>query len=91
MNDVLVYKGELVLVPNRMIKSILEKLHKHHFGAGSTVRLARDLFFWPGMRTQIEDMCNSCSECAKFGKTATKEPMKSLHNTAMADSKSRLI
>ena len=30
------------------------------------------------MRTQIEDMCNSCSECAKFGKTATKEPMKSL-------------
>ena len=61
-----------------MIKSIMERLHKHHFGGNSTVRLARDLFFWPGMRNQIEEMCNSCSDCAKFSKTAQKEPMKSL-------------
>ena len=40
--------------------------------------MAREVLFWPGMRKAIEDMCNSCSTCAKYGKTATKEPMRSL-------------
>ena len=61
-----------------MIKTMLEKLHQHHFGAASSIRMARDVFFWPGMRGHIDDMCKSCAECAKYGKEAPKEPMKSL-------------
>ena len=78
VNGGMIYKGDMVLVPNSMIKGMLEKLHKHHFGAASTIRLARDVFFWPGMRSDIADMCSSCADCAKFSKATPKEPMKSL-------------
>ena len=57
---------------------MLEKLHHHHFGAASSIRMARDVFFWPGMRGHIDDMCKSCGDCAKYGKAAPKEPMKTL-------------
>ena len=78
VNDGLIYKGEQVLIPNSLIKIMLEKLHHHHFGAASSIRMARDVFFWPGMRGHIDDMCKSCGDCAKYGKAAPKEPMKIL-------------
>ena len=77
-NDGIIYKGKLVLIPNSMIKSMLGKIHKHHFGSASSIRMAREVFFWPGMRGHIDDMCKSCAECAKFGTATPKEPMKSL-------------
>ena len=64
----IVYKGQQVLVPQSM----------HHFGAESNIRMAREVLFWPGMRKAISDMCDSCSVCAQYSRTLTKEPMKSL-------------
>ena len=58
-------------------KEILTKIHKNHFSAASSIRMAKDVFFWHGMGKCIKDMCDSCSDCAKYQKTAPKEPMKS--------------
>ena len=74
----IVYKGQQVLVPQSMHSSMLGKIHANHFGAESNIHMAHKVLFWPGMRKAISDMCDSCSVCAQYSRTLTKEPMKSL-------------
>ena len=74
----LIYKGALVFIPPTMRKDMLQKIHINHFGAQSNIRMSRQVLFWPGMRHSIQDLCESCSICAKYSTTATKEPMRSL-------------
>lgn len=74
----IIYKGQQVLVPQNMQSTMLRKIHANHFGAESNIRMAREVLFWTGMRQAISDMCDTCTVCAQYGKTLTKEPMKSL-------------
>ena len=61
-----------------MQAEMLLKTHANHFGPESTVRMAREVLFWPGMRQAIFDMCNNCGTCAQYRSKSTKEPMRSL-------------
>ena len=45
---------------------------------GTTLRMAREVLFWPGMRKSIQDMCDACGTCAQYCTTAPNEPMRSL-------------
>ena len=74
----IIYKGTQVMVPQSMQKEMLSKIHANHFGADSNIRMAREVLFWQGMRKAIQDTCDACGICAKYGQTAPKEPMKSL-------------
>ena len=74
----IIYKGMQVMVPQSMRKEMLRKIHANHFGAESNIHMAREVLFWPGMRKPIQDMCDACGTCAQYGKTAPKEPMRSL-------------
>jgi transposase InsO family protein len=74
----IIYKGHQCIVPSSLRMSMLKKIHASHLGAESNIRLARQVLFWPGMRSAIEDMCQACSQCAQFGSSAPTEPMKSL-------------
>ena len=74
----IIYKGQQVLVPQSMHSTMLCKIHANHFGAESNIRMAHEVLFWPGMRKAISDMCDTCSVCAQYSRTLTKEPMKSL-------------
>ncbi len=42
------------------------------------MRMAREVLFWPGMRSAIQDTCHACSDCAKYQTQAQCKPMKSL-------------
>jgi transposase InsO family protein len=74
----IVYKGHQCIVPPSMRMLMLKKIHASHLGAESNIRLARQVLFWPGMRSAIEDMCQACPQCAQYGSAAPTEPMKSL-------------
>ena len=74
----IIYKGHQVLIPQSMQADMLAKIHVNHLGAESNIRMAREVLFWPGMRKSIQNMCDTCGICAQYGRTSTKEPMKSL-------------
>ena len=42
-----------VLIPNNMKDEVIAKLHETHLATESMLRLAKDKFFWTGMRKQI--------------------------------------
>ena len=79
-----IYKGETVLVPQALRTTMLTRIHANHLGADSNYRMAKEVLFWPGMRTAIRDMCEACSTCAAYGSASQKEHMLSLPVPARA-------
>ena len=68
-------KSTRAIVPTSLRPSMLSKIHHSHRGAEYCLRFARDAVFWPNMSKDIETFCQSCPECAQYGKQAATEPM----------------
>ena len=74
--DGLLLKGEKVIVPRSMQKTIIEQIHqKSHLGINKCINRLKDVFFWSGMSAQIKDIISQCSICNEFRGTQQKEPM----------------
>ena len=65
-----------VIIPRVLRVKVLKELHKSHQHLEKSLRLARDLVFWPGMASQIKDLIASCDRttCNAFQKQQPKEP-----------------
>lgn len=73
--DGLLYKGQKLIVPKSMRPEMLDLIHSSHMGVVKCKSRARDVIFWPGMSSQIEDKVLSCSQCAETQNKNPKEPM----------------
>ena len=73
-NDI-IFKGEKVLIPYVMQKEILNLVHYAHQGMVKSKQLARDIVYWKGMNSQIEDMISKCATCQTYRRANQKEPM----------------
>ena len=49
-----------------------------HRGAQTTLRLARQRFFWPFMSNDIEEKCQTCERCVRRKTSPQKAPMASI-------------
>ena len=56
-NDGIIYRGDRVLVPATLRKSLPEKLHQ---AVESTLRCARTSLWWPRMNSQLKQSISSC-------------------------------
>ena len=65
-------------IPPSMHTKLLHSIHSNNLGAESNIRRAKEVLFWPGMRSAIHDICQACTACAKYGQYARKERMKFL-------------
>ena len=52
-----------IVVPRSERKNILEKLHIPHCGITKTFKNAKQLYYWPGMKSDITNIVASCEEC----------------------------
>ena len=76
-HDGLLFKQDRVIVPHSLRDSLLRKLHAAHRGSEFTLRHARNCVFWPGLNSQITDMCQSCTTCARHAHQHPREPLQS--------------
>jgi transposase InsO family protein len=77
VTDDIILKGEKIVIPLAMRKSMLDKIHIGHMGITKCTRRARDVMFWPGLTKEIADMIQQCDICLTRRNSNTKEPMKS--------------
>ena len=77
VHDGLLFKQDGVIVPSSLRESLLRKLHAVHRGSEFTLRHARNCVFWPGLNSQITDMCQSCTTCAQHTRQQPREPLQS--------------
>ncbi|CAI6357006.1 unnamed protein product [Macrosiphum euphorbiae] len=73
----LIYYGCCLVVPQIMRKYIVNKLHETHLGTTKTIKKSKQIFFWPGMVSDITNCVSQCETCLKFSKNKIKEPLKS--------------
>ncbi|CAI6350058.1 unnamed protein product [Macrosiphum euphorbiae] len=77
LENEMLYWGMRLIVPKVMRKYVIKKLHSTHLGMTKTVKKANQLFYWPGMKSEIENYIGACNICLKFSKSKIKEPIKS--------------
>ena len=73
--DGLLFRAQRLIVPHSWRKEMLDRIHKSHQGIVTCKQRARDILFWPGMSSQIEDKVSKCSTCSQFQRAQPKELM----------------
>ena len=73
--DGLMFKNHKIIVPRTMRRKMLNLIHKSHLGVVKCKSRARDVLYWPGMSSEIEDIVSKCSVCALHLSSNNKEPM----------------
>ena len=73
--DGLLFKAQKLIVPQSKRKEMLELIHESHQGIVKCKQRARDILFWPGMSSQIEEKVSQCFLCAQFQRAQPREPM----------------
>lgn len=71
----LIFKGDRIVVPRKLRKDLLNKIHYCHLGVEKCKNRAREIVYWPGMNQQIENIVNSCDSCMRYKKANSKESL----------------
>ena len=58
-----------------MRKEMLQIIHNSPLGIEKCKRRARDVLYWPGMSSEIEDFVSTCKICTKYQGNNRKEPL----------------
>ncbi len=73
-NDLL-FLNSKIIVPDSLRKDMLNLVHQTHFGITKTKSRARQLFYWPKMCHDIENLISNCEKCETYQKSNQKETM----------------
>ncbi|CAB4019464.1 sec1 family domain-containing 2 [Paramuricea clavata] len=73
--DGILLKNEKIIIPSSFRPEMLEKIHAGHMGTEKCKKRARDVLYWPGMNSQIEEMVLKCPTCLEYRPSNQKEPM----------------
>ncbi|KAK7106746.1 hypothetical protein V1264_017967 [Littorina saxatilis] len=73
--DGLIFRGLRLVIPKKLQVDQLQRIHSSHLGIVKCKSMARELVFWIGMSSQIEDMVTACRVCAENSRANSKEPM----------------
>ena len=75
VQDELVFKGQLLVVPANLRKELLAVLHSSHIGIEGCVRRARDTLYWPRMAAELQQYISKCDICLAHRDRQAKEPL----------------
>lgn len=54
--DGILYKNSSIVIPEKLRKKILQRIHSGHMGIECTKESVRNVLFWPGMSSDIKSM-----------------------------------
>ena len=63
-----------IVIPKDARKTVLESLNVQHTGVTKTFKIAKQMYFWPGMKNQITQLIGNCQECIALLPSQPKEP-----------------
>ena len=72
--DGVVMCGNSVLIPNQLEPAVLETIGSAHQGIVAMKARAKDVMYWPGMYTDIEEFKRNCLTCRKIQPSQVHNP-----------------
>ena len=77
----LITLGQRILIPKAARKEILKMLHFAHLGQTKTIALAKQMYFWKGMSSEIKQLIDACEQCQTHANFQQKETLMPTHAT----------
>lgn len=71
----LVFKGDKFVIPMALRTRAIDSAHQGHMGIGSTKRILRSHFWWPGMSSAVESHIKHCETCLLLSKKNPPIPL----------------
>ena len=71
----LLFKGERLIVPVKLRKEMMEKVHSSHLGIEGCLRRAREVFYWPRLNAELKDFILKCDTCNSYKPAQPREPL----------------
>ena len=79
VNEILMYgfedQSQRIVIPRNLRKQIIQNLHSANQGLTSLLLRARKSVYWPGMDSDIETHCKSCTTCQEIAPSHVQEPL----------------
>ena len=75
INEGLLMKDNLIVIPQSLRGKVLELVHESHLGRVKCKQLTRNSVFWLGINKQIEDVVTRCQVWQNFRHKQNAEPM----------------
>ncbi len=75
VDDGIILLRQRLLIPYKMRKDVLKRLHGAHQGIDKTLRRARQAVYWLGMSSDIKSTVEACHKCQRYKLSQAKEPM----------------
>ena len=69
------FKGECLIVPAKLRKEMMERVHSSHLGIEGCLRRAREVFYWPRMNAKFKDFIVKCDICNLYKPAQPREPL----------------
>lgn len=73
----LVFKSNQIILPSCLRQQAIRSAHQGHVGIGSTKRILREYFWWPGMSKEIEILVKQCEIYLRLSKKNPPIPLSS--------------
>ncbi|KAJ8022562.1 hypothetical protein HOLleu_37501 [Holothuria leucospilota] len=70
--DDVMLRGEKVVIPSALTQHVLAFAHEAHQGMSRTKQRLRELYWWPLMDAQVEELVKTCAVCSFNDKTAKR-------------------
>ena len=71
----LLFRNEAIIIPDEKRREMKRRLHEAHLGIEKTKARARDVFYWPGINADIEEVVGQCTTCLRYRSNNQREPM----------------
>ncbi|GFO14288.1 Pol polyprotein [Plakobranchus ocellatus] len=75
MVDGLLLRGDCIIIPYKMRKEILNRIHDGHPGISKSRERAKQAVWWPGISKDIQQMVAGCRHCLEKSPIQQKEPL----------------
>ena len=73
----LCYEVNRIIPPSKARKHIIWDMHRSHAGITKMCRAISRIYFWPGMKRQVENLVHSCDMCQELRPTQPLTPVPS--------------
>lgn len=71
----IVYFHDRIVVPMSLRGEMMKILHESHQGISKTKKRAKEILYWPGLNSDIEECIAKCEKCQTFRSNSVKETM----------------
>ena len=75
IQDQLVFKGSVVVIPAALRLEMMAKCHATHIGIEGCLRRARESMYWPRMSSDLKDYISKCDICLAHQNAPAKETL----------------